>query len=394
MKIDLNEAILIIEENVKKINKTNIIDIKNINNDISAVNVYSNINTPPFDRSPLDGYALHSDDTLDSEVYLSVVGEVFAGESSDIVLEKNSAVRIMTGAKIPSGANCVIRQEHTETLEDKIVIRKKLKPFENICFEGEDIKKGTEVIKKGEKLNFAEKGILASVGVFEIEVYKKPSVLLIITGDEVMEKGELLPGKIYDSNSYLLSGRLNELGIYDIKTLYVSDDEDKILHTLQTTAQSYDLVITTGGVSVGKKDFMPFVVEKLGAIKKFHGLDLKPGSPVMFSMYKSTPILSLSGNPFACIATFEILAKPILYKLTENDFFLNKIEKSVLGTKWSKSSDKQRFIRAVEKNGKVFLPENNSSGSIFTLKNCNCLIVIEKGNKGLDIGDEVKIIRF
>ncbi len=392
MRINLNEAIEIINANVSKFNKKEVVSIKDINGTISAQDVYSKINIPPFDRSPLDGYALIADDTKSVPVTLNVVDNVFAGHNSTTELKTGEAIRIMTGAPIPKGANCVIRQEDTDYGVEKVTINKNLKPNSNICFKGEDIEENTLVVEEGEKLTYVHQGILASVGVFEIEIYKKPKVLLLISGDEVVENGILPAGKIYDSNSYTLSGRLKEIGIYDIEIQYVADDINKTIKTIEEKIDTVDFIISTGGVSVGKKDFMPEVMEKIGAVKKFHWLNLKPGSPAMFSILKGKPILSLSGNPFASLVTFELLAKPILYKLTNDDFYKSVYKTSIMGDEWKKKSDKQRYIRAVEKDGKVYFPKNHSSGSLFSMKGCNCLIVIEEGNEGISIGDEVTII--
>ncbi len=394
MSINLEDAVKIIINNVNKIKNIENVNIRNIDSRVCAKDVYANINIPPFNRSPLDGYALKSEDTTGGETTLKVIDSVYAGKPSSITVTNGTAVKIMTGAKIPKGANCVIRQEHTNYGDKDVTFNLKLENYENICFEGEDIKRGSLVVSKGEKLNYIHKGILASVGVFDIEVYKKPKVLLLISGDEVVESGPLLDGKIYDTNSYILEGRLKELGIDNVKIIYVSDNSSKITNIIKSNIDDADLIISTGGVSVGEKDFMPKVIEELGASTKFHGLNLKPGSPAMFSIYKEKPILSLSGNPFASLVTFEILAKPILHALTSDDEYINIYGTSVMGNPWHKKSNKERYLRAIEKDGTVYLPNNHSSGSLFSMKGCNCLIVIEEGNMGIEKGETVTIIKI
>ncbi len=394
MRISLNEALCIIKNNVSKINSTEKISIKNANGRITAKQINSNINVPPFDRSPLDGYALIAEGIAKVPVQLEVIEEVYAGKYPKKVVQKGQATRIMTGAPIPKGANCVVRQEHTDYGIKKVTINNTVKHNQNICYAGEDIKFGEVVVDEGTKLNYIHRGVLASIGVFDIEVYKIPKILLLLSGDEVIENGALSYGKIYDSNSHIISGRFEELGIKDIDVIYSDDNKESIKKIISTEINNYDLIITTGGVSVGAKDFMPIVIDELKADKKFHGLDLKPGSPAMFSIYNGKPILSLSGNPFASLVTFELLAKPIINIFIYGEINNSNRYTSIMGDNWSKSSDVQRYVRAIEKNGKVYLPKNHSSGSLASMKDCNCLIVIEKGNTGILIGETVNIIKI
>ncbi len=392
MRIKLEEAINIIENCIKKIDKTENVFINEINGRVCSENIYSKIDVPPFDRSPLDGYALKSSDTKDKGVTLKVVEEVCAGCVPKVEIKSGYATRIMTGAPIPKGADCIVAQEKTDYGMETVTINKKLKPFENYCYKGEDVKSGTLLVNKGEELNYIHSGILASAGINKINVYKNINVVLIASGDELQQVGELQEGKIYDSNSFLICGRLKDLGINNIAVKKVSDDVKNIAKVIDENVNSADLIITTGGVSVGKKDFMPYVMDYLGAEKKFHGLDLKPGSPALFSIYKNKPILSLSGNPFASIVTFELLGRIILSKLTHKNSILYVYTTAIMASSWNKKSETHRFIRAIKKDGKVYIPDNHSSGSIFSMKGCNCLIQIEKGNSGILEGEKVTIL--
>ncbi|KNZ43369.1 gephyrin-like molybdotransferase Glp [Acetobacterium bakii] len=396
--IELTQAIDILLENVQQVETTEIKGILEALSRIAAQDVVAPLDNPPFDRSPVDGYALIAEDStgasLEKPVKLKVVGKLFAGDYSDIRLKSNQAIRIMTGAMIPQGANCVIRQESTNYGEDIVEIYEPLKTFQNYCYTGEDFKRGNRLISKGEKLNFVHLALLASMGYTTINVYTQPKVALLVTGDELAIPGsDLGPGKIYNSNLFLIAARLKELSIMPVYLQQSGDDVDIVIQKLKQAVSVADLVITTGGVSVGEKDIFHQVLPKMGADQKFWKVKLKPGTPAIFSTYKNIPILSLSGNPFAALATFELLARPVLGKMARDASLLTTTTTATMETDFSKRSKGKRFVRAVYQNGKVKLPESgHASGMVASMKDCNCLVEIEAGNNGTKKGEMVKVI--
>ncbi|EGT0691355.1 molybdopterin molybdotransferase MoeA [Clostridium perfringens] len=402
--IALEEALEILNKNTKAL-KSEVVSIKDSLKRVLYGDVKSKINNPPFNKSVFDGYAFKSEDSKgtskENPIELKIVDEIFAGMWPEIEIKSGEAVRIMTGAPIPVGADCVLKQEETERHGDLVKIFKEMKANENISFMGEDIKIGETLIKKGKRLDYADLGIMASSGISEVTVYKKPRVLIISTGDEVCDiNSTLKPGKIYDSNLYSLSGRIEELGYNLLSMEHVGDNIIKIGKAIEKAFEKSDIVFTTGGASVGEKDLMQKVSESIGFEKLFWKIKIKPGSAVVCSKRQEKILISLSGNPNAALTTFELLGKSVLKKLEGEEENINiKREKGILMDSFNKKSPQRRFLRGNviydEKGAKVYITQIKSgNGILSSLLNANCLIEIEKGNEGLNRGEVVNIIKL
>ncbi|HAT4115131.1 TPA: molybdopterin molybdotransferase MoeA [Clostridium perfringens] len=402
--IALEEALEILNKNTKAL-KSEVVSIKDSLKRVLYGDVKSKINNPPFNKSVFDGYAFKSEDSKgtskENPIELKIVDEIFAGDFSEIEIKSGEAIRIMTGAPIPVGADCVLKQEETERHGDLVKIFKEMKSYENISFMGEDIKIGETLIKKGKRLDYADLGIMASSGISEVTVYKKPRVSIISTGDEVCDiNSTLKPGKIYDSNLYSLSARIEELGYNVLSMKHVGDNIIKIGKAIEKAFEKSDIVFTTGGASVGEKDLMQKVAESIGFEKLFWKIKIKPGSAVVCSKREEKILISLSGNPNAALTTFELLGKPVLKKLEGEEKDINiKREKGILMDSFNKKSPKRRFLRGNiiydEKGAKVYITQIKSgNGILSSLLNANCLIEIEKGNEGLNRGEVVNIIKL
>ncbi|ELC8386040.1 molybdopterin molybdotransferase MoeA [Clostridium perfringens] len=402
--IALEEALEILNKNTKAL-KSEVVSIKDSLKRVLYGDVKSKINNPPFNKSVFDGYAFKSEDSKgtskENPIELKIVDEIFAGDFSEIEIKSGEAIRIMTGAPIPVGADCVLKQEETERHGDLVKIFKEMKVNENISFMGEDIKIGETLIKKGKRLDYADLGIMASSGISEVTVYKKPRVSIISTGDEVCDiNSTLKPGKIYDSNLYSLSGRIEELGYNILSMEHVGDNILKIGEAIEKAFEKSDIVFTTGGASVGEKDLMQKVTESIGFEKLFWKIKIKPGSAVVCSKMEEKILISLSGNPNAALTTFELLGKSVLKKLEGEEENINiKREKGVLMDSFNKKSPQRRFLRGNviydEKGAKVYITQIKSgNGILSSLLNANCLIEIEKGNEGLNRGEVVNIIKL
>ena len=402
--IALEEALEILNKNTKAL-KSEVVSIKDSLKRVLYGDVKSKINNPPFNKSVFDGYAFKSEDSKgtskENPIELKIVDEIFAGMWPEIEIKHGEAIRIMTGAPIPAGADCVLKQEETERQGDLVKIFKEMKSNENISFMGEDIKIGETLIKKGKRLDYADLGIMASSGISEVLVYKKPKVSIISTGDEVCDiNSTLKPGKIYDSNLYSLSARIEELGYNVLSMEHVGDNILKIGEAIEKAFEKSDIVFTTGGASVGEKDLMQKVSESIGFERLFWKIKIKPGSAVVCSKKEEKILISLSGNPNAALTTFELLGKSVLKKLEGEEENINiKREKGVLMDSFNKKSPQRRFLRGNviydEKGTKVYITQIKSgNGILSSLLNANCLIEIEKGNEGLNRGEVVNIIKL
>ena len=397
--ISLEEAINILNDNVEHLDveEVNLIDgIKRI----SATDIYSTIDNPPFDKSAMDGYAVIAEDSKLKEK-IKVIDKVFAGNLCDSIVTSKTAVRIMTGAPIPSGANAVIKQEDITLRDDNyIILNKIVKENENICFKGEDIKKGTLLVKKGKKLDYADIGIIASSGIEKIKVYKLPKIALISTGDEVIDIADaLMPGKIFNSNKYSIISRIKELG-YDIQyTTHVKDIENQIEECINSISNNIDIIITTGGVSVGEKDLLNEAIDNINGKRLFWKVKIKPGSAVLCSKVNNALVISLSGNPTAALTAFELFVKTSLEKMCGYEKLEVKREKAILCDNFNKKSPQRRFIRGrvVIEEGKqmVYITQIKSGNGILSSNlNSNCMIEVQGGNEGLKVGEIVDIIKF
>ncbi len=397
-KIELEEAIQIIEENVQRL-PVAYVELNDALGHILAEDIVAPFDQPPFDRSPLDGYAVCSQDLLEASqdypVYLRIVDTVYAGQEAKKEIHYSQAVKITTGAMLPKGCDCVIRQEDAKRDRDFVCFYKPAGRYENYCFKGEDFKKGQTLLKKGIRLDAAALSVLASAGISRnIPVYISPSIAVVCTGSEVVSPSvSVLPvGKIYGTNETYLMARLKEMGIKNIHCAYVPDEPEEASQMMSDLLETYDMLITTGGVSVGDKDIMHEVLPIMKAEQIFWRVLLKPGSPVMFSKWHGKPILSLSGNPFAAAATFELFGRALIHFMAGDASYLPKKMTGILENEFDKSSKGRRFIRGRFEDGKVWLPNAHESGIMSSFVGCNCLVDIPAGTPALQSGNEVNLI--
>jgi molybdopterin molybdotransferase len=363
---------------------------------ILSEDIRAKITQPPFDRSPLDGYAIKSSDSKnackDSPVSLLVVGKSFAGEPSSVKIEGGEAMRIMTGGLMPPGADCVIRQEDTDEGEGFVSIYRQLGHFSNYCHKGEDYKTGKVLARKGMLVTAAVAAVAASSGYDRLPCIPKMRAAIISTGDELKSPSEeLSEGQIYDANAAYLEARILELGGRAVWRAHARDSADEIIIALRNGLENADIIITTGGVSVGEKDLMPSVLKEIGADTHFHGLEMKPGMPTLFASINGKPILVLSGNPFSAAVAFEMLGRRILARLTGNDAMLPATAQAILQNDFNKASPYQRFIRGTTKDGKVSVPKSQGNGQLSAMVGSNCLVDIPGGSKPLKAGAQLKV---
>lgn len=362
--------------------------------------IFAPMDQPPFDRSPLDGYAFAAADsvgaTREEPVALSVVATIYAGGCFAGAVGSGQCVKLMTGAPIPKGCDCVIRKEETDEGQGTVHIYTELRPYQNFCYRGEDIRRDTQVLRTGDRVDAIRTGVLASLGYADVVVLRRPKVGLLATGDELAPLGEpLAPGKIYNSNASLLAARLRELGCTTLLGQAAGDSDEEIMKGIRSLLPECDLVITTGGVSVGEKDRMNAVVGVLGAKRLFWRIQMKPGSPALGAELGTKKLLCLSGNPFACLTTFEVLARPMLYALTGDESLRLVRKQGVMQGSFGKKSPSRRLVRCTLEGDKVLLPRGlHSSGALSAMVGCNAFIDIPAGSEGLTAGDTVELISY
>lgn len=316
--ISVDDAIARILEPVSAIKQSELVDIENALGRILAEDVCSSINVPGYDNSAMDGYAVRSADCEQPGSSLLVAQRIPAGQVGQ-PLEAGTAARIFTGAPIPANADSVVMQEHCELKDDQVTINKPVKTGQHIRRAGEDISKGGVVLKTGHRLRPQELGLLASVGLAKAPVTKKLKVATFFTGDEIIEPGnDLADGQIYNSNKYTIKGLLQTTGCEIIDLGIVPDTLEATLEVLKQAASEADLVVTSGGVSVGEEDYVRIALEQLGELKMWR-IAMKPGKPVAYGKVGEAIFMGLPGNPVSTFVTFLLFVKPLILKLQGAD---------------------------------------------------------------------------
>ncbi|HQT70371.1 MAG TPA: molybdopterin molybdotransferase MoeA [Thiobacillus sp.] len=322
----------------------------------------SAITVPPADNSAMDGYAVRMADMSAAGVRLPVSQRIQAGEVG-ATLEPGTAARIFTGAPVPPGADAVLMQEHCSAEGDTVVINQLPRAGENIRRAGEDIRAGVEILAAGTRIGAAEMGLAASVGLAELPVLRRLKVACFFTGDELVTPGtSLQPGQIYNSNRYTLTGLVTGLGCELIDLGIVPDTLAATEAALARAASLADVVVTSGGVSVGEADFVKAAVEKLGCIEMWK-VAMKPGKPIVYGRVGEADFIGLPGNPVSAFATFCLFIRPFLLKRMGAAQVLYRAFSLRSASSWLKAGDRREFLRArIEPDGRVAIYPNQSSG--------------------------------
>jgi len=312
---------------------------------VLAQSITSTLNVPPLDNSAMDGYVTRfSDLNEDVETILPISQRIAAGYVGD-KLEEGTAARIFTGAPVPEGADTIIMQEQCQQQDDKVVISGKINKGDHVRRAGEDIAQGSEVMSVGQKLRPQDMGLIASVGIDEIKVFKKVRVAIFSTGDELLMPGEPVePGKIYNSNRYTLTGLLQNIGCDIIDLGCIADDLDATVSAMEKAAEQADLIMTTGGVSVGEEDYIKLAIDKLGSVEMWR-VAMKPGKPVAFGEVNNTPFVGLPGNPVSVFVTFCLFARPVIRTMQGCTDVLARKLQVVAGFDWPRKGPRREFVR-------------------------------------------------
>lgn len=356
---------------------------------VLAADQLSAVDVPPCDNSAMDGYAIRYSD-LAAGGELAISQRIPAGHMGRPLLA-GTAARIFTGAAVPDNADTVVMQENTESVGDGIKIIAAIKAGQNIRPKGQDIHCGSVVIAKGKRLQPQDIGLLASIGATRVEVFRPLKVAVLSTGDELVEPGTpLAEGQIYNSNRYTLSALLAAMGYEVIDGGIVADDFELTCQQLQALADKVDIIISSGGVSVGEEDHVKAAVESLGELGLWK-LNIKPGKPLAFGSVNGTPFFGLPGNPSSVFVTFALLARPYLLRYQGQTEVAPVITKAKAGFDWGRAGTRQEYLRAKVQGDEVILYPNQSSGVLASASWANALVVLPP-NTTVAAGDEVQLI--
>jgi molybdopterin molybdotransferase len=301
------------------------------------------ISLPRFTQSAMDGYAVQSADGLSAR---TLIGTSAAGTPASVTVDRGQAVRILTGGVLPEGADAVARQEIVERTGEGIVLREAVRKGEAVRFEGEELVAGTAIGEAGQRLTSGLLAAFAMAGIEAVEVYRRPRVAVLVTGDEVLRVGETLAaGQVYDANGPLLRAWFVENGYGEPVVAYVRDDETALEEAMSAALDSADFIVTSGGVSVGDRDFVPVVADRLGVREIFWKVAQKPGKPLWFGMRDEKVLLGLPGNPGAVLVCLAVHARAVLAQLEGETSAQPAWRSGVLATAVEADSRRDRLVR-------------------------------------------------
>ncbi|MBI2351818.1 MAG: molybdopterin molybdenumtransferase MoeA [Deltaproteobacteria bacterium] len=375
---------------------------------VLAEDLHSQVDLPHFHRAAMDGYAVQVKDTFGASAslpaYLKLVGTVEMGKEATRPLDKGEAMRISTGGMLPPDSDGVVMVEYTEEVgEGMVEIHRGVSPWQNVIQIGDDIKKGEPVFRRGRRLRAHDLGALTGIGISSLSVYKRPKVALISTGDEIVDADtEPLPGQVRNINQHSLAGLIEECGA-ELKDLgVVRDNRDTLTAALDKALQWADLVLLSGGSSMGARDIaMDAILSLPDAAIFFHGISVSPGKPTIFAKAAGKPLLGLPGYPVSALVIFDLFAAPLIRTLGGEEAAtacqFQKTARAILKTNIASQTGREDYVRVslVKADGRFYAtPLPNKSGAIFTLVKADGMIRIDLNQEGIEQGEEVEVILF
>lgn len=362
-------------------------------------------NVPPFDKAPYDGFAIRSIDTkeasLSNPVEFEVIDHIGAGVVSSKTLGPFQVIRIMTGAQMPEGSDAVVMLELAQTSERDgkhfMSIKRSYNSGDNVSFCGEDAMEGDVLVAKGTFINPGIQAMLATFGYAQVPVARKPVVGLFATGTELLEVGDQLePGKIRNSNSHMIMAQIERAGAEVQFFGNLPDDLDTCFEAISNCIPKVDMLITTGGVSVGDFDLLPDIYEKLGAEVLFNKVAMRPGSVTTVAQVNGKLLFGLSGNPSACYVGFELFTRPIIRTMLFSDKPHLRKEKAILQADFPKANPFTRFVRSAltVQDGRLAVEPSgmDKSNIVMSLAGANSFIILPGGTRGFQSGEEVDVL--
>lgn len=398
--LTLDDALTRIKNSLSPLQGCEKVSLKNALGRVLAAPVVAAINLPADRNSAMDGYAFASSDIKAGHGFnLMLVGTSWAGRPFAGELQPGECVRIFTGAVVPERADSVIMQEQVTVVENVVLFPATCRPFQNVREIGEDVQKGSVLLNASKKLRAVELGLLAAAGVAELEVYRQVKIGFFSTGDELVPLGQaLVSGQIYDSNRYILHGLLTDscFAVTDMGVL--ADDKALIKQTLVTAAQNLDVIITSGGASVGEADYIQEVLADCGEVD-FWKIAMKPGKPLAFGKIGQCTFFGLPGNPIAVLATFDKIVKPALRQLSGESELKPLQLKALSQSRLKKTPGRQDYQRGILTQNAAGEFEVESAGRqgsniLSSMSRANCYMVLPSECSGVQVGDEVIVEPF
>lgn len=405
--INVSHARKIILKNIAPVKEAELINLDSCLDRICAVDIRAKESIPPFDNSAMDGFAIRARDSFGAarknHKIFEVIADLAAGYTTAKRAGNNQAVRIMTGAPIPKGADSVVMVENTELRAQSSELRKgefvsifkEAQEGENVRYAGEDVNKGEVVIKKGDILKSGYIGMLASLGISKIKVFRKPKVAILATGDELVEvKQKLAPGKIRNSNAYSLYSQVLRAGAFPV-LLGIARDRKKDLRSKIRNGLKADMLLVSGGISVGDYDFVKDVLKDLGTVMKFWRVAMKPGKPLAFGVIKKIPVFGLPGNPVSSMLTFEQFVRPALLKMAGARELFRFHLPAIARDNFQKKRGLRYFLRVVleNQNGILYasLTGPQGSGILKSMVLANGIMQLPEELENLRQGDTAQV---
>ena len=364
---------------------------------VLAEDVMAYHDSPPFDKSAMDGFALKGENTFGASQSapkeFKVIDAIGAGDFSSKTVGENEAIVIATGAPIPEGADAVIMKEYTTTDNDNLTIYSQVTPGENVSPKSEDIRKGEKILSKNTFIRYQEMGLIASAGYDTVKVFKKPKVLVIITGNELVEptKEEIDKAKIINSNQFTIKAMIEDSGAI-AEITHAGDTFEEVRSAVLDASEDYDVIMTTGGTAISKGDVVLDVVDDLGEIL-FHGVAIRPGKPAGAGIVNGKMVFTLSGQPVAAMSQFDMFARKYLFELQGRSFDF-EIVKRVSQLKIPSQLGRTDFIRAVSDDEYARHVLNRGSGIIRSMVEANSYIIIDENDEGYQKDDLVNVVFF
>ncbi|MEO1881728.1 MAG: gephyrin-like molybdotransferase Glp [Methylococcales bacterium] len=399
--ISIEHALQQIAGTVVPINTCERVVLKSALGRVLSASVYASINIPPDQNSAMDGYAFSSTDIRPNQPFsLSLAGTSWAGAPYSETLKPGECIRIFTGAVIPEGADSVIMQEHIQADNTLIIFPESTQPHKHIRDIGCDTRKDALLISANKKLTAIDIGLLASAGIYDVQVYRKLNIAFLSTGDELSPIGQMLqPGQIYDSNRYALNALLddNTINITDLGV--IGDDKSALEESLVAASKTHDVLISTGGASVGDADYIKEILDKCGEVS-FWKIAIKPGKPLAFGKINHCYFWGLPGNPVSVITTFQKIVSPALRQLSGEQSAKKTLQiQATCRTALNKSQGRQEYQRGIltqDKSGEFFVASagKQDSNIMSALSAANCYMVLAVECNGVAVGEKVTVEPF
>lgn len=394
--VSLEEALQKVYSKISQVERVEEANLDDAVGRVSAENVKAPFDVPAFDRSAMDGYCVRAEDVYGASqfkpVRLRIIDSIGVDEAPRKPVGVKECIQVATGSIIPEGGNAVVMYEHTEREGDEVLVYRPVYPWENVSKRGSDIPAGKEIIKNGDYLDASKIGVLAALGISRVKIYEKPTILIIPTGSELARVGENRSAtQIYDINSHTLAAVIRENGGIPILHDIVPDDEEKIEKALEKGSEK-DLIVITGGSSVGTKDVIYDLLSRRGEVL-FHGVQVKPGKPTVGAVFRGKVVLAMPGHPTSCLSNAYLFLRPVLRRIARLPETSLRTVKARLSKRVVSTLGRRFFLTVRLRNGEAE-PVFKESSAITSMAEADGYIVIPENADTVEKGDWVEVYLF